>query len=139
MFKVRTGQLGVPFAELKVDDKRSSTDVDEDGRYDPDAVALAVEQLRQEAKERLQAQPIPKLRPAPVLKPTAYSSRMIYADDFKSSPPSASDLPVAHTTITPRRGTRYLGSPQSSPERELTSSVVKGRVAEGLLGLRNAV
>ena len=87
--------------------------------------------------------PTLQLQPPPILKPTAYSSRMIYTDAYPSSPPPETErLPA----VTPRhRRIEYL-DPESAEkcdggceQSELTSSVVKGRVAEGLLGLRHAV
>lgn len=152
MFKIRTGQVAVPFAELKVPDSQPRTQVSESGAYDQEAVERAVEELRREAQARL-SKTTPKLMPGPVLKPTAYSSRKIYAIDLINSPsqPASADmspeLPVAHPVEvgTPHRYTQQLSSPSGSvgrfgrsAEQELTSSVVKGRVAEGLLGLRNA-
>ena len=149
MYKIQTNQADVPFAELRVE-----------GRGVPslsgqNAVEEAVAALRKEALSVQARRPppsIPKLLPAPVLRPTSYSSRMIYETNLPSSPPlsgSPERLPLAPPTrvSTPRRASRHLGSPSSSPDRfqgrqaeqELTSSVVKGRVAEGLLGLRHAI
>jgi hypothetical protein len=87
-----------------------------------------------------------------VLRPTAYSSRLIYEGHLPSSPPVVGSpdklymggLPTS--VSTPRTGNAEPESPPGNRgrldramEQELTSSVVKGRVAEGLLGLRNAV
>lgn len=150
MYKVRTNQVNVPFDKLLVDDKKP------DNRAMPQAVEEAVAELRREAQEEMSRQslnskPIPKLLRAPVLLPTAYSSRMIYGSAVPSSPPG-SRSPERHAytgpqaVATPHRAGRQLSSPPDSAERggrdfeqDLTSSVVKGRVAEGLLGLRNAV
>lgn len=156
MFKVRTGQVEVPFQELRTEEERSR-------EREQDAIEEAVAQLRREAfevqerdaawrrQEESQSQPakhdnedsgFPTLQPAPVLKPTAYSSRMIYTDTYPSSPPpEAERLPA----VTPRHRRIECLDPESAEkcdgscgEQELTSSVVKGRVAEGLLGLRHA-
>ena len=155
LYKVRTNQIDVPFAELLVEDRQWKA------RQTHDAIEEVVAALRQEAqqvsKHELNSS-VPRLLPAPVLKPTAYSSRMIYATDLPSSPPvtgspekpagSSERLHMAPVGMsTPQRLARMLSSPPTSPQRsrgapteqELTSSVVKGRVAEGLLGLRNAV
>lgn len=166
MYKVETNQTHLPFQQLKHDGH------DIDGKATDEAVEEAVAQLRREAQliqhRRLlassttndeQQQPVPKLLPAPLLRPTAYSSRMVYDEqDVPSSPPM--DSPERETSrspkktgllargmATPAKELRRLGSPPGSVERasigrveeaELTSSVVKGRVAEGLLGLRNS-
>lgn len=156
MFKVRTGQVQVPFQELRTEEERSK-------ELEQDAIEEAVAQLRREAfevqerdaarrrQEQSRPQPakddnedsgFPMLRSAPVLKPTAYSSRMIYNNAYPSSPPpEAERLPA----MTPRHRRIECLDPESAEkcdgscgEQELTSSVVKGRVAEGLLGLRHA-
>jgi hypothetical protein len=136
MYKVQTDQVDVPFSELQTEEDvscRSPTAEEVEG---------AVADLRREAKEKLEAaqaraklQPVPKLLPAPTLFPTAYSSRMIY--DAPSMMPSSP--PVE------RSPARFAMGMQHTPARrglwdegELTSSIVKGRVAEGLLGLRHA-
>ena len=145
MYKVRTNQVDVPFTDLRVPEhtkvSKSST---------AQAVEEAVAQLRQEAMEvnARQSTAILKLLPAPVLKPTAYSSRMVYETNIPSSPPvslSPDKLPSAPTSVfTPQKDLAQYGTPRRSVERlrmppeELTSSAVKGRVAEGLLGLRHA-
>lgn len=148
-YKMRTNQVDVPFDDLLVENKSRTPSVQE-------AVANAVAELRREAQEiaardsrRAAPQSAPKLLPAPVLRPTAYSSRMIYEMSYPSSPPLSrypDGLPSMKSGSTPYRDTRHLTSPPSSAEllarpseQELTSSVVKGRVAEGLLGLRHAV
>ena len=140
MYKVRTNQINIPFDDLHVQDSAAEAAK----RAASLAVEAAVAELRREAMSKqalpppLQETSFPKLLPAPVLfKPTAYGSRMIYARTVASSPPRVA---------TPAGRIDQLSSPPDSPERdlrldevELTSSVVKGRVAEGLLGLRNAV
>nr|POE88146.1 hypothetical protein CFP56_11375 [Quercus suber] len=145
MYKVRTNQIDIPFAQLQ-----NSTHHLPQGQHPPPqtatsrAVEEAVAQLRREAQRDLArrsqahaAQAPPQalqLLPAPVLLPTAYSSRMIYEPHAPpSSPPDAAasqDRRMAHATPQPQRTLAI--------DPDLTSSVVKGRVAEGLLGLRNA-
>ena len=153
MYKVRTSQVEVPFEDLNVEARHTVLSVQ-------DAVEEAVAQLRREAQQVLerdeqrqnmheQRPSIPKLLPAPVLLPTAYSIRKIYPVDLTSSPEASTSpnrLPMLPPASTPRRNVQQLSSPPSSAEREgipsdreLTSSVVKGRVAEGLLGLRHAI
>jgi hypothetical protein len=145
MYKVRTNQVDIPFTDLRVPEhakvSKSPT---------AQAVEEAVAQLRREAMEvnARQSTTIPKLLPAPVLKPTAYSSRMVYETNIPSSPPvslSPDKLRSAPTNVfTPQKDFAQYGTPRRSVERlrmppeELTSSAVKGRVAEGLLGLRHA-
>ena len=146
MYKVRTNQVYVPFTDLRIENSsRART------KETSEAVEEAVAALRREAQEvsARALRPIPKLLPAPLLRPTAYSSRMIYETNIPSSPPVAASperLPVSAGGVsTPQREVHQLSSPPDSEERlerpaeqDLTSSVVKGRVAEGLLGLRNA-
>ncbi|KAK4634078.1 hypothetical protein CLAFUW4_00822 [Fulvia fulva] len=115
MYKVRTNQTDIPFDDLRVEQSPPPP---------PHAFALVPSEQ----------QPCAQLLPAPLLRPTAYSNRMLY--NMPSSPPSAfspAKLSRGGEAKTPTSG-RF-----SAPEQELTSSIVKGRVAEGLLGLRNAV
>jgi hypothetical protein len=75
MYKVRTNQIDVPFAQLE----SAARNI---------AVESAVATLRREAQMAQSAKPAPVprfLAAAPVLKPTAYSSRFIYADAGESS------------------------------------------------------
>ncbi|KAK5111039.1 hypothetical protein LTR62_005414 [Meristemomyces frigidus] len=143
MYKVRTNQIDVPFHQLEVDEGLCR------GRASSKAVEAAVAELRREAQARLplHRDPVPKLLPAPLLLPTAHSSRIISWSALPSSPPlltdahrdmppgqAASDQDFQDFSILPRSPERRL----LQSEAELTTSVVKGRVAEGLLGLRNA-
>jgi len=76
---------------------------------------------------------VPKLLPGPILRPTAYSSRHIYMDgNISSSTPVVSP---AKSLVTSAGSAQKLARAGSA---ELTSSAVRGRVAEGLLGLRHA-
>lgn len=156
MYKVRTNQVDVPFKDLQVEESARSTWTSPT----QEAVEEAVAQLRREAMEvqardearrqqqQQRAEDVPRLLEAPVLRPTAYSSRMIYNTGYPSSPPMARSperLPGGRPMATPRHS-RVVGLEPDSAEKcdgqceqELTSSVVKGRVAEGLLGLRHAV
>ncbi len=144
MYKVRTNQIDIPFTNLRVPQIPQTT-----RSHTAQAVEDAVAQLRREAQEvnARQLSAVPKLLPAPILKPTAYSSRMIYESQIPSSPPvsvSPEKLPTAIDVSTPQRALGQYGTPRGSverlrrPELELTSSAVKERVASGLLGLRNA-
>ncbi|KAK6388770.1 hypothetical protein LTR65_007249 [Meristemomyces frigidus] len=145
MYKVRTNQVNVPFASLKIEGQTSPKQASQ-------AVEEAVAALRREAQQTmpLNDHPFPKLLAAPVLRPTSYSSRMIYEPLLPSSPPAPRSperqQSLSRQIATPAREVRQLSSPPDSADRlakreetELTSSVVKGRVAEGLLGLRSAV
>lgn len=151
MYKVQTNQVSVPFPNLR---NVREGDARERPTVTQAAVEEAIAELRREAQEvaarRQQQTPsaFPTLQPGPVLRPTSYSSRMIYAKaiDLTSSPSppmSPERLPVASPALyTPQRSLH--GHPSTAErtnrpsEQELTSSVVKGRVAEGLLGLRHA-
>ena len=116
MYKVRTNQTDIPFEELKVE-------------HSPPAPHHSFALVPSDQ------QPCPQLLPAPLLRPTAYSSRTLY--NMPSSPPAG------YSTAKLLRGgeakTPTAGRFTAPDEQELTSSIVKGRVAEGLLGLRNAV
>jgi hypothetical protein len=144
MYKVRTNQIDVPFTNLQVPQPPQTPK-----SHTAQAVEAALAELRREAQEvnARQMSAVPKLLSAPILRPTAYSSRMIYDRNIPSSPPvslSPEKLPTAAEVSTPQREFGQYGTPLGSvdrlrrPEPELTSSAVKGRVAEGLLGLRNA-
>ncbi|KAK4554957.1 hypothetical protein LTR86_008105 [Recurvomyces mirabilis] len=143
IYKVRTNQIDIPFHQLKLEGSLKAV------RASSKAVEEAVAELRREAQARMPSQslPVPKLLPAPVLLPTAYSSRMVYGPALPSSPPDTlrTDRPRPVDDELPSGHHRYYRVHPRSPERrlqrdelELTSSVVKGRVAEGLVGLRNA-
>ena len=142
MYKVKTNHIDVPFSELHARSQAPQIPTQT-------AVEQAVAELRREAHEviaRQARQSMPKLRPAPVLQSNASSSRVIGDTNLPSSPPgSVSPEKLSMTAATPLRIVRKVDSLSSSPqiperpsEAGLTSSVVKGRVAEGLLGLRNA-
>ncbi|KAF2772997.1 hypothetical protein EJ03DRAFT_324047 [Teratosphaeria nubilosa] len=136
MYKVNTDQVGVPFDRLKIDSPGPKTT--------SEAVEEAVAQLRQEAQEDLARQQVRrqqeqsatlKAHPGPALRPTVYE---IYEPSMPSSPPMGRSLErrsaVEASGAIPQRATM-----SGSEEVELTSSVVKGRVAERLLGLRHAI
>ncbi|WPG98397.1 Hypothetical protein R9X50_00118700 [Acrodontium crateriforme] len=147
MYKVRTNQVEIPFADLHV---KGSSLKSATSRAVEAAVAALREEARQtEAAAKDQNTSYPKLLPAPSLKPTAYSSRMIYEPVMRSSPPiieSPDDEELQDSDSTPRPHQRQKNvmSPKvvrklsRFDEGDVSSSVVKGRVAEGLLGLRNA-
>jgi len=130
-FKVRTNQIHIPLAQLRISTSESP--------HSPE---------RQPS--------LPKLLPAPVLRPTAYSARTVTQSQIPSSPPSSPESnpekvareEVFRTPALPRHSTalRQINSPPDSQEGEsretyteednLTSSAVRGKAAIGLLGLR---
>ncbi|KAH0537803.1 hypothetical protein FGG08_005485 [Glutinoglossum americanum] len=158
MYKVKTNQIHVPMSELQFPSNESISSF---SKPDFPATSSAPKTLSQQTQPR----PNPKLLPAPVLVPTAYSARRITEPYMPSSPPcsaSNSDLDAADseadsendfaTPVAPRdRESLHppvqLSSPPSSEKRiaitsriygaegGLTSSVVKGRAANGLLEL----
>ena len=100
---------------------------------------------------------LPRLLPAPILRPTAYSARRITHTQVPSSPSDpVEDIPkpvmqddVFRTPALPRQkrlasalqlssppdGQALRGGRLEDEEDNLTSSVVKGRAANDLLGL----
>ena len=146
MFKVQTNQTSIPMSRLQLSPRNTSNL--------PSAMLGPRGGL---AEQHSSQAPLPRLLPAPILRPTAYSARHITQTEIPSSPPdSAGDSPkpvmqeeVFRTPALPNQkrlhSPRQLSSPPDSqahedgrPEDEednLTSSVVKGRAANGLLGL----
>lgn len=137
-FKVQTNQTNLPLSQLRI------------SRNEPSP-------SRDSTLKRDEEPSLPKLLPAPVLLPTAYSARMIPRPQDLSSPPCSPDHSaqkdspeVFRTPALPRQRVsnvqRQLSSPPGSDERiskrryededNLTSSVVRGKAAIGLLGLR---
>ncbi|KAF2211627.1 hypothetical protein CERZMDRAFT_98508 [Cercospora zeae-maydis SCOH1-5] len=126
MYKVKTNQINVPF-----DDLRDNTLSQRQRDYNDAEEAVAA--LRAEAQladaRRVHGHPSSALFPAPILQPTDYSSRTMYGPSMSSSPSLGH---LSHSGIqdtTP--GTR-----RTMAEEDLSSSNVKGRVAEHLLNLR---
>lgn len=142
-FKVQTNQTNVPLSQLRTSrDESEDPPLSTDSSFGPDD------------------QPsLPKLLPAPVLRPAAYSARTIAPTQIPSSPPSsvnnspykATRDDVFRTPALPRHATHALpqqtSSPPDSQERSrgrddvsgLTSSAVRGKAAIGLLGLRGTL
>lgn len=99
---------------------------------------------------------LPRLLPAPVLCPTAYTARTITQGRFPSLPPGYTESDpgtgdydeVFRTPALPRHATRLSIQQTSSPpdrrsrgeecndDGNLTSSAVRGKAAIGLLDLR---
>ncbi|KAL9073613.1 MAG: hypothetical protein Q9161_002855 [Pseudevernia consocians] len=137
-FKVQTNQTNVPLSQLRISRN--------------EALPSRDPALKQDERSSL-----PKLLPAPVLLPTAFSARMIPRPQDLSSPPCSpghgaqKESPeVFRTPALPRQrvsnAQQQLSSPPGSDERiskrrcededNLTSSAVRGKAAIGLLGLR---
>lgn len=137
-FKVQTNQTNLPLSQLRISRNE-------------------VLPPRESILRRDDQPSLPKLLPAPVLLPTAFSARMITHPQDLSSPPCSPDHraqkespEVFRTPALPRQrasaASRQLSSPPGSAERmskdsyededSLTSSAVRGKAAIGLLGLR---
>lgn len=141
MFKIRTGQTHIPISQLRINPSPALT---------PNTPITS-------PSPPTRTEEIPKLLPAPVLQPTAFSARMIPEQHLPSSPPLS-------RTTTPRRsaldndgcfrtpalpkkkgahddGDQQMSSPPDSQERNgragegVTSSAVRGSAARSLLGL----
>lgn len=81
MYKIRTNQVNVPFAELQIEgEQRSAEEETKRNRHRVnEAVEAAVATMRREAMDSMPRStgPPPMLIPGPLLYPTAYSSRMV--------------------------------------------------------------
>ena len=132
MFKVRTNQTSVPFADLQVE-----VVSDDHGRSNTARSSPALARKDVIPSVSLGRGPMSMLLPAPVLRPTANSCYQTQPGSLPSSP----QLVTNAEKLIPGPG---ISTPTSvnrtawREDKELTSSIVKGRVAEGLLGLRNA-
>jgi hypothetical protein len=91
MYKIRTNQVHVPFAELQVEQDERLEEMNH--RRVNEAVEEAVATMRREAMESLERErnrnPAPTLIPGPLLHPTAYSSRTIYQPEPQALGPLA--------------------------------------------------
>jgi len=141
MYKIKTNQTQVPLDALEVVPRAAHSSL---------STILAVQPPLFPNQSLPATSGIPKLLPAPILRPTAYSSRKI--EYIRSSPPESpekvSENDSFATPIAARRVQQLLNIPGTSisPEKErvehredLTSSVVKGRAASSLLELMRAV
>ncbi|KAF2834513.1 hypothetical protein M501DRAFT_1001150 [Patellaria atrata CBS 101060] len=146
MYKVKTQQTTTPIDELKISPalleiyQPSPTLRSEPSQEESNS--LGDDQSSSPSKSKsTSTSSYPKLLPAPILLPTAYSSRFITGTYLPSSPP----IPVTPAT---RRSTdgETLETPtvnnglklSADVEKDLTSSVVKGQAANGLLELMHA-
>ncbi|KAK1815881.1 hypothetical protein LTR12_009766 [Friedmanniomyces endolithicus] len=164
MYKVRINQVHVSSTDLQVlisvkerhfREERPRGEGPE--RASSEAVEEAVAELRREAQALLlrahdaSTRSAPNLLTAPVLLPPAQSDLIMFKPLLPSSPLPVSGSPVKRMTPTsslrlgqlpvlhsPDRTARLGGWDDADQDQELTSSVVKGRVAESLIGLRGA-
>ncbi|KAB2569757.1 Guanyl-nucleotide exchange factor [Lasiodiplodia theobromae] len=181
LYKVRTDQTFVPLSCLEIPEKyrrKSSEEGDaptptanlsvtsaQEGEQAAAAPAITVtgESVSSDGKEG-----VPKLLPAPVLMPTAYSTRFITEPQttMPSSPPHPASVPSGDrgsstprargssglrefvTPVANRHAAVQLSSPPYSEDHgrhrahdsdSLTSSVVKDRAADALLKLTRSV
>jgi hypothetical protein len=95
MYKIRTNQVNVPFAELQNEhDERT----EEMNRHRvSEAVEAAVATMRREAMDSMprSTYPAPTLIPGPLLYPTAYSSRVIQQPEPQHQPLDLGPLAAA--------------------------------------------
>lgn len=138
MYKVKTDQTCVPFTRLVLPRKEVQPDPSSDDEEDILLEIKPSQRRKTTAPENITVTggPISKLLPPPVLLPTAFSSRFITAPIIPSSPASTS-LPT--NTETPGASpAKAFEKRMADDGRELTSSIVKGRAASGLLDLMKA-
>jgi hypothetical protein len=77
MYKIRTNQVNVPFAQLQIEKDERTEEMNRNRVSE--AVEAAVATMRREAMDSMprSTHPAPMLIPGPLLYPTAYSSRTI--------------------------------------------------------------
>ncbi|MCJ1255301.1 hypothetical protein MMC24_003117 [Lignoscripta atroalba] len=141
MFKVQTNQASIPMSQLQISPRKPLT--------------LPSFHLSPAPLSHTEETELPKLLPAPVLRPTAYSSRTVTQTDPPFPAFSSNTSPqrnfhggLFQTPALPRPSLpQREGSSTDSPKKDLIngedetnlpSSVVKGRAADGLLGLMHA-
>ena len=85
MYKIRTNQVNVPFAELQIEGEQKSAEEEatRNRHRVNEAVEAAVATMRREAMDSMPRStcPPPMLMPGPLLYPGAFSSRMIEQPD----------------------------------------------------------
>ncbi|KAF2092157.1 hypothetical protein K490DRAFT_61602 [Saccharata proteae CBS 121410] len=167
-FKVKTDQTSVPLSRLEIPDRYQRKCASRSATTSPNSASasgpsqsaqnIPTIQISPSKPSEERASSMPKLLPAPILRPTAYSSRMINEPSLPSSPPESNgvddeETPKGREEFETPTGNKHeaaqLSSPPGSGERgrqnsltesqgdsdALTSSVVKGRAASGLLEL----
>ncbi|EKG17354.1 hypothetical protein MPH_05420 [Macrophomina phaseolina MS6] len=178
LYKVRTDQTLVPLSCLEIPKKyqrkpakeasiaqiaASLVDAEREREREhtaAPAITVTEDGLASEQRSNSNTARVPKLLPAPVLMPTAYSTRFI--PQMPSSPPppregedASSTTPRARvpqdfaTPVASRQAAAQFSSPPYSEDRgrhrlnsdsdNLTSSGVKGRAADGLLKMMRSV
>ncbi|OCL10242.1 hypothetical protein AOQ84DRAFT_353638 [Glonium stellatum] len=166
LYKVRTNQTNIPLSELALPAESPEPELPTLASTSrPPVPSITISSTSPAATRTAPTTTttaVPKLLPAPILRPTAYSSRHITEPYLPSSPPASASPESTDTTplATPIAQTRpieQLSSPPESEERgascaqqrrrgellvdddaDLASSVVTGRAASGLLELMRA-
>ncbi|MCJ1425348.1 hypothetical protein MMC29_003236 [Sticta canariensis] len=141
LFKVQTNQTNIPMSQLQI------------SMHGPNKLLEPMSASSSAREERLR----PKLLPAPILRPTAYSARTIPQQEIPTSPPDStvnSPEPATDANPSSRLATPLhkhqsdpiqTSSPPDSPENmsvkvesweNSTRSAVRGKAAISLLDLR---
>lgn len=170
LYKVKTDQTYVPLSCLEIPEKYQRKPAKEASIAQVAASLVDAERrektaptitITEDGASKGRSSGSLKLLPAPVLVPTAYSTRFISESQMPSSPPregavdddgSTPKARVPQEFVTPvasRQAAAQFSSPPYSEDHgrqrmnsdsdNLTSSVVKGRAADGLLKLMRSV
>ena len=121
----------VPFSKLEIPHEREPLSNEEAGSKEEEDALPGEEKSAASGNIVITGGPIAKLLAGPMLAPTAFSARFVDGPGAYNSPPRR----MLDRQMTP------AGSPTrryAQDERDLTSSVVKGHAASGLLELANA-
>jgi hypothetical protein len=136
-YKVETNQIDTPMSELRIKTSSEPTELP--------TIPRVANLPRTDPFSSKRLTKFPNLKPR--------DRNLEYTRSFSSSPPPYLELPTHNepddeprasvsTPLLPRQRQRLLDPPSlggdfedRSPARELTSSVVKGRAAKGLLSL----
>lgn len=144
MYKINTNQTLVPFSKLEAPPAREVQILDGDDDHDEE---LPEDALSEHAHEQphdsravheniiITGGPIAKLLDGPVFAPTAFSARFVGGPDVSDSPPRQSTEKGLGRQLTPAASPTR---PCARDEKDLTSSVVKGHAASGLLELAHS-
>jgi hypothetical protein len=164
MYKVQTDQTNIPMDSLELPSLSNTSKIShiKQGLASPARSSATLSTARKPisstattpTQDSVVAKVFPALLPGPVLRPTGYSKRDISYTCPPSSPPmpspktggSAFATPVArrvhemNDTDSPLgSGEGRIGRMRREDEENLTSSVVKGRAASGLLELMRSM
>jgi hypothetical protein len=143
MYKINTNQILTPFSKLNLPHDRDTETFPSTTPSPPSTpTSSPASPIESEEVQNIVfgTGPVGPLLPTPLLLPTSYSSRLITTTkELPSSPPpvasptkSAGSPAKSAGMRTPLAQSRF-GSPEK--DGDLTSSVVKGRAASGLLKL----